>query len=106
MRPCHDCGTPTPKARCPEHARTVEKRRHNSLYDDPRWRRLSRRVKQRHIRRHGFICPGWQREPHLAASLHADHVVPVAQGGPPFDEANVQVLCGECNDRKGSRLVQ
>lgn len=106
MRPCLDCGTPSPKTRCPEHARAAENRRHNRLYDEPRWRRLSRKVKQRHIRRHGYMCPGYEREAHLAVTLHADHITPVAHGGAPFDESNVQVLCGECNDRKGSRLVE
>lgn len=103
MRPCVDCGEPTNEARCDVHGRQVEARRHNPIYDDPRWKRLRKRVKARHIKRHGYMCPGYSRDPHLAAVLHADHRTPVHLGGAPFLESNVQVLCGDCNARKGSR---
>lgn len=97
------CGALSTAPYCPAHAPRREKARHNPLYDDARWRRLRKRVKLAHIRRYGYMCPGWEREPHLASTLHADHIVPVTSGGAMFDAANVQVLCGTCNDRKGKR---
>jgi 5-methylcytosine-specific restriction enzyme A len=99
---CLPCVEVSPDAYCPTHAKARDKQRRNPLYDDPRWRRLRKRAKARHIKRHGYLCPGWGREPHLAPDLHADHVVPVSMGGAPFEEANVQVLCGSCNDAKGT----
>lgn len=106
-RPClgdpltgEPCGIPTAGTRCPKHARQRERLHHNPIYDTPQWRRLARSVKARHVRRRGYLCPGWGRTAHLAARLSADHIVPVVLGGAPFSQANVQVLCVECNGRK------
>ena len=33
-----------------------------------------------------------------------DHIVPIAEGGEPFDEANLRAACGPCNSRLGGRL--
>lgn len=33
----------------------------------------------------------------------ADHIVPLASGGEPYDLANIQWLCKTCNTRKGAR---
>lgn len=37
-----------------------------------------------------------------AEDLEVDHIKPVAKGGRD-DEANLQVLCGPCNRRKGAK---
>ncbi|MCK0113068.1 hypothetical protein MWU75_13035 [Ornithinimicrobium sp. F0845] len=66
-----------------------------------------------------FLCPGYGREPHLApiASASLDHRDSVALHWNTTgrssnqaersrfwtDETNLQVLCGGCNSRKGSR---
>lgn len=50
---------------------------------------------------HGDVCPGWQRPPHPAARLSADHVIPVGAGG--SEDGPLQVLCVSCNARRGTR---
>lgn len=50
----------------------------------------------------GNWCPGYGRDAHPASDLTADHVVPLAAGGAPFDIANCAVLCRSCNSTKGS----
>ncbi len=34
------------------------------------------------------------------ADLVTDHIVPMAQGGEKYDEANLQTLCRACNTAK------
>jgi 5-methylcytosine-specific restriction endonuclease McrA len=34
-------------------------------------------------------------------SATVDHVVPLDQGGDPYDPANLQAACKACNERKG-----
>ncbi len=46
----------------------------------------------------GDWCPGWGTEPHAATDLTADHIIPVAAGGPETGE--LSVLCRICNSRK------
>lgn len=36
----------------------------------------------------------------VATDLHADHVVPIAQGGARYDVANGQARCVRCHGRK------
>ena len=38
-----------------------------------------------------------------ARDLEVDHIVPVADGGHPFDPANLQTLCSECHQDKTAR---
>ena len=41
-----------------------------------------------------------RRKPH-PRRFEVDHIVPIAQGGDPFDPANVQAAHRICNQRKG-----
>lgn len=52
--------------------------------------------------RHGNWCPGFERAPHAAGDLTADHPVEQQDGGRPLD-APLEVLCRSCNSRKGRR---
>jgi 5-methylcytosine-specific restriction endonuclease McrA len=46
----------------------------------------------------------WYGDPYEAArSLEVDHIVPVSEGGHPFDPANLQTLCEECHRDKTAR---
>ena len=33
-----------------------------------------------------------------------DHIVPIAEGGEPYDVTNLRAACGPCNSRLGGRL--
>lgn len=36
----------------------------------------------------------------------ADHVIPLAMGGEPYELSNIRWLCKVCNTRKGSRIME
>lgn len=102
LRPCRECGALTlDGAYCAAHAPTSAG---STVYGTARWHRLARRTVDRWIAAHGYVCPGFGRPAHRAIDLTADHVIPLASGGAPFDPRNVVVLCRACNGRKGSRL--
>ena len=104
MKLCTVCGVVTsrPGSRCTEHASQSNRSRHNVLYGTRAWQRLSARVIARHRGQCGNWCPGYGRDAHLAGDLTADHIVPLAAGGAPFDPGNVGVLCRSCNSTKGA----
>ncbi|SRR6266571_1970326 len=54
------------------------------------------------VKMHGFTCPGWQRPPHPADDLSADHIIARRLGGP--QDGPLQVLCRQCNSAKGAKL--
>lgn len=60
---------------------------------------IPRRVRERVYRKAGGRCVycGSTKE------LQIDHIIPVSRGG-SSDEANLQLLCGPCNRRKGARF--
>ena len=41
--------------------------------------------------------------PHLSSYWTVDHIIPIAIGGEEFDEANLQVLCPDCNKVKTAK---
>lgn len=104
MKLCTVCGVVTSGAgsRCSKHPRLSGIGANHRVHADPRWARLSKRVIARHVGQHGYVCPGYQRDAHPARDLTADHVVPLAAGGAPFDIGNCAVLCRSCNSTKGS----
>ena len=57
------------------------------IYSSPRWRAIRRRV---------LDAAGWRcRCGRLALEVH--HLVPIAEGGAPFDETNLEARCVECH---------
>ena len=55
------------------------------------------------LKRDSFTC-AYCGERGTASSLHIDHVFPVALGG-KNDPANLRAACGDCNRRKGARVL-
>ncbi len=104
MKLCAVCGVVTsrPGSRCTEHTRQSNRSRHNALYSTRAWQRLSARVLRAWRGEHGDVCPGYLRPAHVASDLTADHVMPLAAGGAPFDIGNTAVLCRSCNSTKGA----
>lgn len=85
-KPCLGCGTPTRGSRCPACAR-------RSPYQQPSWRRLSRRV---------TAAAGACAYCGTTARLTAHHVIPRTEGGPDTPE-NLLVLCVSCHNRAERR---
>ena len=58
----------------------------------------------------GTICPRCGRQiihglpKGHPAGPSADHIIPLAKGGAPFDPANVAPLCAKCNREKSDKL--
>jgi 5-methylcytosine-specific restriction protein A len=77
-------------------------------YDSARWRRLSRRYRAAHP-----ACEHCEAAGRFSLTEHVDHIVPVADGGAAWDEANFAALCRPCHSlktaddkakRKGGRI--
>jgi 5-methylcytosine-specific restriction endonuclease McrA len=102
-RPCLVCGTPSPYSRCPAHGRpTARARGYDRTHE-----RIRRQVIGAWVARHGWVCPGYQRETHQVAEngLTADHIRPRSiYPELVHDPANYRVLCRSCNQRKSNRL--
>ena len=58
-----------------------------------KWRALREKM----LRQAGYRCSRCARP----GRLEVDHIVPLAQGGAPYDESNLQVLCKACHHIKG-----
>lgn len=68
-------------------------------YHTERWQTLRRRI----IRRDGARC-SVLRCRNDQSKLHVDHIIEVDDGGPFWDESNLQVLCKPHHDAKSSMV--
>jgi hypothetical protein len=61
----------------------------------------------RHVGQYGWVClgDGDEHPSHPSRDLTTDHVVPLEQGGAPFDPANTRVICKSRNSALGAMLV-
>lgn len=66
---------------------------------DGDWEKLRRWCVARHVEKHGWLCPGFMREPHPSRDLTGHHVVPISEGGESVP-GNVAILCRACNTRE------
>ena len=66
--------------------------RHYAALDRRRWAAVRRAV----FRRDGYRC----RKCGRAGRLECDHVLPLDNGGDPYDLANLQTLCRGCHVAK------
>lgn len=97
MKPCIVCGEPSSGPRCPEHPReprSGKAKTTTAITGNPTaWKKLSRRLRR---------MQPWCSVPGCAnTELTVDHIVPLVNGGAPFDLANLQVLCRSHNAAKG-----
>jgi len=74
--------------------------RQEKLYATKRWRSYRKAI----IARRGGECVTCGATP-LDQHIHLDHIVPLVQGGEPYDENNIQLLCRECHGRKTAKEV-
>lgn len=63
------------------------------IYNDPRWRDLLARL----IKERGKRC---QKCGRTGTRIFGDHVIELKDGGEPFADDNVELLCGSCHTRK------
>ena len=104
------CTTPGCTARpdrdgkCARHARAHDTGRRRSIgtkHREPADRARRAASVAAHRARYGNWCPGYQRPPHHARDLTADHHTAIATGGDPH--GGLRVLCRSCNSRKATR---
>ncbi len=96
---CLVCGLPTTNgSRCIPCNRGFRRAVHNPAYDQPAWRKRSKRDIAAHVARYGWWCPGFGVPPHSSTDLTLDHTDPLALGGPLL--CPTSVLCRGCNTRK------
>jgi len=83
----------TYRGRCQRHAkqRNRETHQNRSVYNSKRWQMLRRKVLLEEP-----ICQSCDS----ALSEHADHIVPIEQGGKVWDRTNLQGLCAPCHSTK------
>lgn len=88
---------------CAEHE-AERQREHRSpssrAHDNHNERRRRAAVVAAWVRINGWVCPGWQRDPHASSDLTAAHVLAVAHGG---GDGPLTVLCRRCNSQQGTR---
>lgn len=86
---------PTHRGYCAAHNRAKDravKRHGQSLYRTAKWRNTRKAVLSA-----SPLCKCG------AIATDADHIVPLAKGGAPYDLENLQALCRSCHGRKTYR---
>jgi hypothetical protein len=102
LRLCIDCGRASAevrRGRCPDCRRTYERNKSRTRRRTAAERRRRQALIAAYVRENGWVCPGFEREPHASDDLTADHLEPQAHGGRP--EGAIRVLCRSCNSRRG-----
>lgn len=85
---------------CPEHSKRPASPSSIAARDN-RERSRRKEAVDAWVARHGYNCPGWEREPHESMDLTAAHHVAVARGGV---SSRLGVLCRSCNSRQALSL--
>lgn len=93
---------------CPTHEAERQAKRRANTPLSPTSRAANERAERRRraeavqawVRVHGWVCPGYQRDPHESRDLTAAHAVAVAAGG---THSVLTVLCRPCNSKQGTK---
>ena len=52
------------------------------------------------LKERGYICAHCEQDKGSNHTMTMDHILPIALGGEEFDQANLQLLCKDCNKIK------
>lgn len=99
--PCVDCGAASAGLRCMacyRRSRPAPVGRRADL-DDWKARDARKRAVKAWRATQGDYCPGFEKPPHPASDLTADHPLEVVLGGDPRP-GEYSILCRSCNARK------
>lgn len=105
-RPCIVCGAPCARTRCPRHRTRSEPSLRTGEVGRAH-KQLTATTIDRHVAKHGWICPGWRRPAHEVppGGLTGDHIIPRSvRPDLALDPKNYGVLCPLCNTTKGNRF--
>jgi 5-methylcytosine-specific restriction endonuclease McrA len=104
---CPGCRVPV-RGQCPRCEKSKTPRISSVQRSRPTYTRRERTRRSDVVRawvaQNGLTCPGYERPPHPADDLTADHVVPEAVGGAP--DGPLRVLCRSCNSARGSSMAE
>jgi 5-methylcytosine-specific restriction protein A len=73
-------------------------KRTDPFYLSPEWRAFIADI----VRKRGKRCedPHCQNPGGHPRRIFGDHIIELRDGGAPFDESNIRLLCGSCHTRK------
>jgi 5-methylcytosine-specific restriction protein A len=69
-----------------------------SIYQSARWKAL-----RKHHIQSSPLCVHCLKNDRTKAGWIVDHIVPINEGGEPFDESNLQSLCSSCHNIKSGK---
>lgn len=112
-KPCRfpGCAKLTNATYCEEHKKEMDKRYNQyerdhfskTFYNTPKWRD----TRKRKLAISPF-CEECRKNGTIVKATIVDHIIPVKQGGAPYEMENLQSLCWSCHSRKsiieGSRF--
>ncbi|HEY7767367.1 HNH endonuclease signature motif containing protein [Longimicrobium sp.] len=106
MRTCNTPGCPalTREPYCPDHRKEVQRRgdtktdEERRFYGSARWQK----TRARHRRLHP-LCAECERQGYVKAGDMVDHIVPMREGGDPWDPVNHETLCNTHHQVKRAR---
>ena len=71
-----------------------------NIYNTSKWRRIREVV----LLRDSYTCQIHLPNVCKERATMVDQIIPLAEGGEPFNESNLRAACGPCNSRLGGRL--
>lgn len=71
------------------------------IYGTPEWKELVKRmIRERGRRCENPACRRMYDAQGIAIRIFVDHKIELADGGAPWDDGNLQLLCGSCHTTK------
>lgn len=108
LKPCSypNCPNLTGDRYCNEHKKLTDSqyntyqrdKQAQKFYQSTRWKA----VRKRHLNSEP-LCRECKKNGKLVKASVVDHIVPVKQGGNPFDDNNLQSLCWSCHSTKSAK---